>query len=331
MNMLNTYPNLRWISFRDVRRSAEGRHLVDFPQPLPLIALPYRLDIDHPLTPNFHDYCEVAYIVSGKGGCTIGPDASDLAPGDLVTVGPGVMHTFWSEPRHPVRFLGLYFLPEAVYAPGGSPVDREYLVPFIHQRTDFGRRPLKSGTYDEAGIRGRLEALVDGCEAGPGEDPAEQDLMLATILRGLLLELRRLSGKAKPECGAGREGMLERLGPAAALARRRLGDPVSLEEAASACAMSPWHFSRTFRAAVGSGFTEYRNRLRIDAAKELLRAGDEPITRVAAEAGFDNVNYFNRLFKRLVGMSPREYRSAPRDPGEAGRPALVPPGEAAGS
>lgn len=318
MNMSTSYPFLlnprdspprRWVSFREVRRDQDGRHLVDFPPGLPLIALPYRLDIDHPLTPNFHDYCEVAYIVSGRGGCSLGAGGGALNPGDLVVVGPACMHTFWSDPRDPVRFLALYFLPELVRGPGSPDIDREYLAPFAPGGRILGADAAPG--LDRGAVRAQLEelALIYGMRK---EDPArnrERELYLATAVRCLLYRLRAACGPAE----RGYAGRLDRLAPAFALARRSLVDRVELAEAAAACGMSPWHFSRTFKAATGSTFTEYRNRVRVDRAKELLRSTGLPVTRVAGDSGFDSVNYFNRIFRRLVGVAPRAYRELERE------------------
>lgn len=55
-------------------------------------------------------------------------------------------------------------------------------------------------------------------------------------------------------------------------------------------------------------FNEYLNRIRIQAAQELIRTSDLPIGRIAEEVGFANQSYFGKVFKKQTGSSPQLYR-----------------------
>ena len=61
---------------------------------------------------------------------------------------------------------------------------------------------------------------------------------------------------------------------------------------------------------MGCGVMEYFNRIRVDAAKELIREGDQNFTEIAATLCFGSSQYFTTVFKRVSGMTPTEYRAS---------------------
>jgi AraC-like DNA-binding protein len=63
-----------------------------------------------------------------------------------------------------------------------------------------------------------------------------------------------------------------------------------------------------FQHEVGTGIAQYRDRMRMERAAQLLRASCEPVARIAAAVGYDNPFHFSSRFKAITGRSPRAYR-----------------------
>ena len=84
---------------------------------------------------------------------------------------------------------------------------------------------------------------------------------------------------------------------------------ISVKEIAERVSLSPCHFCKVFKKQVGVTFTEYRLKLRIERAQELLRNPHLRVSEVAFEAGFESIPYFNRAFRREAGCSPSQYRA----------------------
>jgi len=82
----------------------------------------------------------------------------------------------------------------------------------------------------------------------------------------------------------------------------------SLEEYAGMCDMSKYHFLRTFKSITGIPPLEYRNRIRLDHAKELLETTTDSIGDVAGKTGYSSNAYFCDAFKKKYGVSPVQYR-----------------------
>lgn len=84
--------------------------------------------------------------------------------------------------------------------------------------------------------------------------------------------------------------------------------PMELNSCARQFHMSTHHVTRLFKQYLGMGFTQYKNKIRIDQAKRLLKETDHSIKEVCEIVGFTNLNYFYRLFKEDTGITPKEFQ-----------------------
>ena len=83
-------------------------------------------------------------------------------------------------------------------------------------------------------------------------------------------------------------------------------DSRSLEEWAQWAAIAPRTLRRRFVTETGFSFIEWRQRIRLLRALELLAAGVS-VTGVALELGYENVSAFISVFKRVHGVTPGRY------------------------
>jgi len=68
--------------------------------------------------------------------------------------------------------------------------------------------------------------------------------------------------------------------------------------------------SRLFKRSVGCTIPQFRNRLRMEKAVEMLKTTDKAITTIALECGFTNLTHFYRVFREAHGKGPREFRGS---------------------
>jgi AraC family transcriptional regulator len=87
-----------------------------------------------------------------------------------------------------------------------------------------------------------------------------------------------------------------------------LGETVGLPELAASVGLSPSHFCRAFKAAMGVSPHRYLIGLRVERARQLLAESRMPVIDVGAAVGYDDPSYFARLFRRATGLSPAGYR-----------------------
>lgn len=87
----------------------------------------------------------------------------------------------------------------------------------------------------------------------------------------------------------------------------RLSEDFSLREMAAEAGLSPFHFARLFKQALGLPPYQYVLNQRIEAAKRLMLGGGQSLTEIALEVGFYDQAHFARHFKRLNGLTPRAF------------------------
>ena len=94
--------------------------------------------------------------------------------------------------------------------------------------------------------------------------------------------------------------------------QRHWRDPISIEEYAIHCRMTPCWFRQKFKEYVGCSPLQYLISLRMTNAMNLLENTDYNITQISYAVGYENVSYFRRLFQQHTGMTPGEYQRSKR-------------------
>ncbi|MBQ8320970.1 MAG: helix-turn-helix transcriptional regulator [Clostridia bacterium] len=87
---------------------------------------------------------------------------------------------------------------------------------------------------------------------------------------------------------------------------------LKLEDYAAMCRMSKYHFLRVFKQVTGATPLEYRSRIRIEHAKELLENSYLTVSEISEALGYTSPAYFCDAFKKNIGCSPIEYRNGKR-------------------
>lgn len=99
----------------------------------------------------------------------------------------------------------------------------------------------------------------------------------------------------------------------------RLAGELKVEQLAQIAMLSPYHFSRLFKASTGLSPYQFVIARRMEWAKRLLAESDISVEQVAHSVGWTNVGHFRRVFRYHVGMLPAELRKIDRGK----RPAAV--------
>lgn len=83
---------------------------------------------------------------------------------------------------------------------------------------------------------------------------------------------------------------------------------LSLQEVADALFVHPNHLSRRFSQEAGVPFKDYLQKVRIEAALDLVKTTDLRSYEIARAIGMDDPNYFSVYFKKYMNMTIGEYR-----------------------
>ena len=82
-----------------------------------------------------------------------------------------------------------------------------------------------------------------------------------------------------------------------------------LETVAGVLYVNKNYLSDLFSKSLGMTFTQYKNTVRINHAKELIHKGGLSMTQIAQKTGFDSPSRFSRVFHQIEGISPQQYQN----------------------
>jgi AraC-like DNA-binding protein len=253
---------------------------------------------------HFHEEYELHLIVASTGNAFVGDWIGPFEPGHLVLAGPWLPHNWISDPSHgavPQRDLVIQFPHAPIESASRHIRELAEVLPMLHRSRRgvqfFGMSDTVEREWHRiAQARGlrRLSIFVD---------------LLSTLASSTSFRMLSSLPLGQPE----QPGELSRIN---ALVQRIVNgttQPASAGELAAELGMSVSRFSRGFRRATGSTFTEFANRVRINQACRMLMESDCLIKQVCFDAGFNNLANFNRRFFEIKGMTPTEFRRRAND------------------
>ena len=106
---------------------------------------------------------------------------------------------------------------------------------------------------------------------------------------------------------------LNKIAPARQYLDEHFTEEVSPDALSRLCGMSPSYLRRLFRQALGETPSEYKRRLRMAMAKDLLLGSQMTVSQVAVLCGYEDLAYFSRVFRKTTGVSPSRFCEMPRD------------------
>ncbi|PZD75197.1 HTH-type transcriptional activator Btr [Acaryochloris thomasi RCC1774] len=102
---------------------------------------------------------------------------------------------------------------------------------------------------------------------------------------------------------------ISKLAPVLNHIHRCIDENLKIADLADIYGVSPSHFSRVFKDAVGQSPHQYILSQRINLAKQLLAETDLSIADITLECGFYDQSHFIVQFRRFTGTTPKTYRN----------------------
>ncbi len=156
--------------------------------------------------------------------------------------------------------------------------------------------------WTSAGITAGIDLALAMIAEDLGEETAR------AVAREMVVYYRRPGGQSQfsalLELDCGDDRYSELLG----WIRENLAARLTVEDLADRAGMSPRNFSRAFARALGQSPAKVVERLRIEAARDLVESGALPIERIAVQVGFHDPERMRRAFLRAFGHPPQAMR-----------------------
>lgn len=90
--------------------------------------------------------------------------------------------------------------------------------------------------------------------------------------------------------------------------KRNCFKKTTLTDAARSVSLSSKYLSRIFKEKTKKSFSQFKIRIKIDKAKELLAKHNYNVNQISEKLGYENAESFIRQFKKLTGKTPTAFR-----------------------
>jgi transcriptional regulator GlxA family with amidase domain len=140
----------------------------------------------------------------------------------------------------------------------------------------------------------------------------EEDLGRAVALavaRYLVVFIKRPGGQAQFSQALSLQSGEDEFGHLHEWINKHLSDNLSLSKLADQAGMSERSFSRHYAEAMGITPARAIERLRVEAARQLLSESRLPMKRISQRCGFGSEETMRRSFLRVLSATPNEYRT----------------------
>ena len=169
---------------------------------------------------------------------------------------------------------------------------------------------VEVGLNDPAAIApqiGELDPLLTQMALNAQAAGAGGTLYRETMHRALAAHLAQIVAPPPSEVAAMDDSRLART---VAFIQDHLSQDLTLDGMAEQAGMSPFHFSKAFKAATGQSPLQYVISARIDLAKVLLKTTDLAVAEIAYRTGYGDLSRFGQHFKKRVGATPKAFRNS---------------------
>jgi len=247
-----------------------------------------------------HNFWEFLYVDKGEVQVTADDTRYDLSRGQLIFHPPGQFHALSANgivaPNLVVVSFrcdspAMEFFKGRILTAGSE--ERTLLARIIHVSRELFSNPLNDPTTHQM-------TLAQQPPFGSGQ-------LLCAWIEELLIRLIRRDDSYAVQTREQPRHTQARVDQISAYLEQRLDQNLSIHQIGRDNLIGRAQLEQTFHRATGGGVIDHFNRMKIEAAKQLIRENQLNFTQIAARLGFRSVQYFSRRFKLTTGMSPSEY------------------------
>jgi AraC-like DNA-binding protein len=245
---------------------------------------------DHRIQRETYPGHELILCLRGRGWVQIVGKRHDVAPQELVWVNCHHPHAYGAVSKDPWE---LYWVRVE-----GRALDR------LAQLLEVRSMPVLGG-FDAAGAAVEFERSFQYLDGNRPCDAANVNAAIAAIIAKAFDARLSDPDLIRPDLPMPVQKALEKM-------RLYFHQPIRVVELAQTAGMSESHFSRQFKAAIGTSPIDWLRRERINQAKRRLIESDDPVKEIARQVGYADQFFFSKDFKRMTKLTPTQFRDEER-------------------
>ena len=132
--------------------------------------------------------------------------------------------------------------------------------------------------------------------------------MVRSDLERMLIQMVRLYNQENQQTDSRTRQKQQIINQSIAYMKEHYAESISCELLSSQSYLSTSYFNRIFREVTGSTVIKMLQKVRMEAACNLLENTEDTINEVAANVGYSDMKCFYKIFHKQNGCTPNEYR-----------------------
>ncbi len=249
-----------------------------------------------------HTYFELAYVVSGAAEHVLNGCASVIEKGSYFILDYNAVHSYKARGDD---FLLINFLFTAEFIDKAlkcctnfGEIVNNYMIKYSCTTVN-----ISPANYIFTDADGEIGALITDMLSEYKEKKAgSYEIIRCKLIEIIILTMR----KSAPPSNRSGDGICSLM---ISFAEDNLSEKKILSMAAEKLNFSKSYLSKRFKMQMGTEFSSYLQRMRIEQSCRLIANTDKKITEIAQLVGYGDMKYFNSVFKKFLGVTPGRFRS----------------------
>lgn len=241
---------------------------------------------DHRIQRETYPGHELILCLSGRGWVQIAGKRHEVGPEELL----------WVNCHHPYAYGAISKDPWELYwiRIEGRPLDR------VANLLEIRSHPVIKSFSARAAIV-EFERVFRHMAGNRPSDAALVNAAITAIIAFAFEARLADADDLRPELPLPVQKSLEKM-------RLYFHSPIRVSDLAVLSGMSESHFSRLFKACIGTSPIDWLRRERINQAKHRLIESEDPIKEIARQVGYSDQFFFSKDFKKMTKLTPTQFR-----------------------
>ncbi len=252
---------------------------------------------------HWHNELELGLVASGSAVVETGSASCLLHAGEGFFINSNILHAAALSEDDSCEIHSVVFHPRAVSGSTDNIIWQKYVKPLIENQTCPGFY-LTSDVMWQKRVLDSLESLWRAAD----KEPFGYEIQVRNELSSIMAIL----SENQPAVGKKSFGKEQRdnarIKEMLTFIQANYGRELTVEDIASACAVSASECIRCFHATINTTPIAYLKSYRLQQAAVKLQLTTDKISAIAESCGFQEMSYFAKSFKVAYGCTPSEYR-----------------------
>lgn len=252
---------------------------------------------------HWHNELELGLIAKDSAVVETGSETCVLHAGEGFFFNSNILHAAALSEDDSCEIHSVVFHPRAVSGSTDNIIWQKYVKPLIENQTCPGFS-LTPGVVWQKQILDCLESLWSAAD----QESFGYEIQVRNELSSIVAVLSENQPAAGKKSFGKEQRDNARIKEMLTFIQANYGRELTVEDIASACAVSASECIRCFHATINTTPIAYLKSYRLQQAAVKLQLTTDKISAIAESCGFQEMSYFAKSFKAVYGCTPSEYR-----------------------